>query len=54
MVRKLDLLEFGPVLYRIAGAGDNKPTRWSRVLDPFRFVLLAVTGWMNQREAAGH
>ena len=21
-----------------------------RVLDPFRFVLIAVAGWMNQRE----
>jgi hypothetical protein len=21
-----------------------------RVLDPFRFVLLAVAGWMNQRQ----
>ena len=22
----------------------------SRVLDPFRFVLIAVAGWMNQRQ----
>src|SRR5262249_4261279 len=26
----------------------------SGVLDPFRFVLIAVAGWMNQRQLQGH
>ena len=43
MVRILNLLEFAPVLYRTAG-------NMSGVLDPFRFVLIAVAGWMNQRQ----
>src|SRR6202021_963930 len=26
------------------------PLKMPRVLDPFRFVLIAVAGWMNQRQ----
>ena len=25
-----------------------------RVLDPFRFVLIAISGWMNQHQLADH
>ena len=49
MVRKLDLLAFAPVLHRGNDAGDNE-LEMSRTLDPFRFVLIAVAGWMNQQQ----
>jgi hypothetical protein len=47
MVRKLDLHESALVSYyeaylTIMGVEDQ------RVLDPFRFVVIAVSGWMNQ------
>jgi len=29
---------------------DNEPYDMSSVLDPFRFVLVAVAGWMNQQQ----
>jgi hypothetical protein len=31
-------------------ARDNERKEMPRVLDPFRFVLIAVAGWMNQRQ----
>jgi len=31
------------------GSDDSKLTEMPRVLAPFRFVLIAVAGWMNQR-----
>jgi hypothetical protein len=31
-------------------AGDNGFHDMSRTLDPFRFLLVAVAGWMNQRQ----
>jgi hypothetical protein len=31
-------------------AGDNGLAKMTKVLDPFRFVLIAVAGWMNQRQ----
>jgi putative transposase len=49
MVRKLDLLAVAPVLHRGSDAGDNE-LEMSRTLDPFRFVLIAVAGWMNQHQ----
>ena len=45
MVRKLDLLGCALVPPR-AGA----MLAITRALDPFRFVLIAVAGWMNQRQ----
>jgi putative transposase len=49
MVWKLDLPAFALVLHRGSEAGDNE-LEMSRAIDPFRFVLIAVAGWMNQRQ----
>jgi len=46
MVRILNPLNSNPVLHGTAGIID----KMSGVLDPFRFVLIAVAGWMNQRQ----
>jgi hypothetical protein len=48
MVRKLDL--WVPAL--VTGVCRAKPytVEMPRVLDPFRFVLIAVAGWMNQQQ----
>jgi putative transposase len=48
MVRKFDLLAFIPFLYRKPEARDNE--QMPKVLDPFRFLLIAVAGWMNQHQ----
>jgi transposase InsO family protein len=48
MVRKFDLLAFIPFLYRKLEARDNE--QMPQVLDPFRFLLIAVAGWMNQQQ----
>jgi hypothetical protein len=49
MVRKLDLHE--DAVFRYCGAAV---AIWvlitQRVLDPFRFLLIAVSGWMNHRQ----
>jgi transposase len=47
MVRQLDFARFrgGEQANR-----DNEPYDMSSVLDPFRFVLIAVAGWMNQQQ----
>jgi hypothetical protein len=29
---------------------DDNEKRMKRVLDPFRFLLIAVAGWMNQAQ----
>jgi hypothetical protein len=29
---------------------DNQGKEMPRMLDPFQFVLVAVAGWMNQRQ----
>jgi hypothetical protein len=47
MVRKADLLESA---IRSARALAIIANEMPRVLDPFRFVLIAVAGWMNQRQ----
>jgi hypothetical protein len=31
-------------------AGHNVTFHMTRSLDPFRFVLIAVSGWMNQQQ----
>jgi hypothetical protein len=31
-------------------AGHNVTFHMTRSLDPFRFVLVAVSGWMNQQQ----
>jgi hypothetical protein len=49
MDRKLELLEL-TVIRGQGQARDNKWTTMLQVLDPFRFVLIAVAGWMNQWE----
>jgi hypothetical protein len=46
MVRKLDLHE---IALPQSKSRDNELTM-PRVLDPFRFVLIAVAGWMNQHQ----
>src|SRR5437667_1148986 len=46
MVRKLDLQE---IALPQSKSRDNELTM-PRVLDPFRFVLIAVAGWMNQHQ----
>src|SRR5206468_6414595 len=46
MARKLEIIDCGGVRKRVAG--DNG--RMRTVLDPFRFMLIAVSGWMNQRQ----
>jgi putative transposase len=49
MVRKLDLPE--KVAHTpIPKPRDNQLTEMPRVLDPFRFLLVAVAGWMNQHQ----
>src|ERR1700679_3177190 len=47
-VRKLDLYERAmvPPLFRTR----KWALKTKRVLDPFRFLLIAVSGWMNQRQ----
>src|SRR5205809_4319968 len=47
MVRKLDLPEIA--FTAVPKSRDNELTM-PRVLDPFRFVLIAVAGWMNQHQ----
>jgi len=48
MVRKLDPHESAMVPPQLLlGITDLKP---HRVFDPFRFLLIAVSGWMNQRQ----
>jgi hypothetical protein len=49
MVRKLDLLE-KVARTPIPKPRDNQLAEMPRVLDPFRFVLIAVAGWMNQHQ----
>ena len=49
MDRKLELLEL-TVIRGQGQARDNKWTTMLQGLDPFRFVLIAVAGWMNQWE----
>src|SRR5215831_4235399 len=48
-VRKIDLickgLPRGPCT-----AGDNVTFLMTKSLDPFRFLLIAVSGWMNQQQ----
>ena len=46
MVRKSDLLEAALSVPALAIIANEMP----RLLDPFRFVLIAVAGWMNQRQ----
>jgi hypothetical protein len=46
MVRILNPLDSSPVLYGTAGIINQ----YVGSLDPFRFVLIAVAGWMNQRQ----
>src|SRR5262249_23729486 len=33
------------------GAGDNVSSSLAQVLDPFRFMLIALCGWMNSRQS---
>jgi hypothetical protein len=49
MARKLNLLEFGRFAVACLDVPDNESNTMPRFLDPFRFVLIAVAGWMNQR-----
>jgi hypothetical protein len=46
MDRKLDLYEITSAFSSLAVS----ELTMSRVLDPFRFVLIAVAGWMNQHQ----
>ena len=48
MVRKLDLLATALILE----VGPARPDTGEvpQILDPFRFLLLAVSGWMNQHQ----
>ena len=47
---KLELVEF-KVLDNISGSAKTMKQQAMRtVLDPFRFVLIAVAGWMNHRQ----
>ena len=48
-VRKMDLHESARDRDRGA-AGHNVTFHMTRSLDPFRFVLIAVSGWMNQQQ----
>jgi hypothetical protein len=34
----------------LPGAGDNGLLKTQRALDPFHFLLIAVSGWINQRQ----
>src|SRR5215471_8060954 len=49
MVRKLDLHE--DAIFRHCGSAvEIMGLNTQRVLDPFRFLLIAVSGWMNHRQ----
>jgi hypothetical protein len=48
MVRKLDPLESGHSV-SVAQRPRYWPNNIPRVLDPFRFLLIAVAGWMPTR-----
>ena len=50
MDRKLDLIEFRVAIPARLPPADNEDNPMSNVLDPFRFLLVAVAGWMNQRQ----
>lgn len=50
MDRKLDLIEFRVAIRARLPPADNEDNPMSNVLDPFRFLLVAVAGWMNQRQ----
>jgi len=50
MVRKLDLLKLGVGSAPLDGLPPIITSMMPRDLDPFRFVLIAVAGWMNQRQ----
>ena len=50
LARKLDLVEYA-LCAPVFGSLDNVAINTMPiVLDPFRFVLIAVAGWMNQRQ----
>ena len=50
LARKLDLVEY-TLWAPVFGSLDNLTINTMPiVLDPFRFVLIAVAGWMNQRQ----
>jgi hypothetical protein len=48
MVRKLAM--HGERWFGVRLGGDNGFLNTQRVIDPFRFMLIAVSGWMNQRQ----
>jgi hypothetical protein len=50
MVREPQLPESAAVVQVTTGGDDNGRTRCAASWDPFRFVLIAVAGWINQRQ----
>ena len=49
-VRKMDLHEFASDGHRACTDGDNVTLGLTKSMDPFRFLLTAVSGWMNQQQ----
>ena len=50
MVRKLDTVACVSIHHRNADFGDNRSNAMQSILDPFGFVLISLSGWMNQRQ----
>jgi len=50
MARKLDSFEFASCALILRSDSGHNENEITRALDPFRFMLVAVAGWMNQRQ----
>ena len=50
MARKLDSFEFASCALILRSDSGHDENEMTRALDPFRFMLVAVAGWMNQRQ----
>src|SRR5580765_587056 len=49
-IQKIDLADsWGDTARASCAVGDNV-SAMTRILDPFRFVLIALSGWMNDRQ----
>src|ERR1700733_14235872 len=48
--RELDSFEFASCALILRSDSGHDENEMTRALDPFRFMLVAVAGWMNQRQ----
>ena len=50
-IRKLDLSDSTEYRGAAVHGGDNGHLAMTHLLDPFRFVVIALSGWMNGRQS---